>query len=138
MEPNADNAEQHLRAASDAILLLVTEVEQLERHKRGVPPGERRFDELARSVRMAAEALADFTREEEAWARGASATGRSLEPIAVASEPSTLSDILRRWRDVERRLEAADPGSAEATSLFDEFARLRDEYMAAFRARHGD
>lgn len=46
------STEQHLRGASDAIMLLVSEVAELERHKRGVLPDEPRFDELARAVRI--------------------------------------------------------------------------------------
>ena len=37
MSDDATSIEEHLRAASDAILLLLTEVGQLERHKRGIP-----------------------------------------------------------------------------------------------------
>ena len=69
MTRDAGEIEAHLRAASDAILLLLTEVGQLERHKRGIPPGEARFDEVARSVRVVAQALAEFTEYEETWAR---------------------------------------------------------------------
>ncbi len=36
--------------------------------------------------------------------------------------------VLAMWRDVERRLEAAERDSAEAESLQLEAARLRDEY----------
>ena len=43
MRDDAENIQAHLRAASDAILLLLTEVGQLERHKRAIPPGEARF-----------------------------------------------------------------------------------------------
>jgi len=69
MSRDATEIEEHLRAASDAILLLLTEVTQLERHKRAIPPGESRFDEVARSARIAAESLAEFTQQEEDWDR---------------------------------------------------------------------
>ena len=126
--------EDHLRAASDAILLLVAQVEQLERHKRGVAPGGPRFAELAAEVRRAAQNLAEFTREEEAWARGAVAEG-DFDTISSSANPAPLSDILARWRDVERQLDAAAPGSPKAAALFDDFNRLRDEYLTAFRAK---
>ena len=128
--------EEHLRAASDAILLLLAEVSQLEGHKRGIPPGEPRFDEVARSVRIAAQSLAEFTQQEEAWARIATADRTDLDTIGESENAPALASVLERWRAVERQLDQAEPGSAEAVRLFAEFQRLRDEYMAAFRARH--
>ena len=137
MATNARDVEEHLRAASDAILLLVDEVDQLERHKRGVIPGEPRFAELATAVRQAADKLSEFTREEETWAKAADmVAGDQLTSIAETTNARPLSEILSRWREVERQLHEAAPGSEEAENLFDEFSKIRDEYMAAFRARH--
>ena len=116
-------------------MLLVRQVGQLEQHKRGVTPGDARFDELAESVRRAAQTLARFAEEEEAWARGAAAAGGPFDVISATQNPASLSSILDRWRAVERQLEDALPGSPEAAALFDEFNRLRDEYMREFRER---
>ena len=47
--------------------------------------------------------------------------------------------VLAMWRDVERELASADPGSHEAEDLEAEAARLRDEYqrlIEAARAHH--
>ena len=132
----ASDIEEHLRGASDAILLLLTEIGQLERHKRGIPPGEARFDEVARSVRVAAEALADFTRQEEEWATVATEDRTDVETISEAESSEPLGAILDRWRAVERQLDGTQPGSPEAIRLFAEFERLRDDYMAAFEAHH--
>ena len=138
MSGDANEIEEHLRAASDAILLLLTEVGQLERHKRGIPPGEPRFDEVARSVRIAAKALADFTEYEETWA-GIATDGRTdIEPIAESENRPELAKILERWRAIERQLDNIEPGSAEGTRLFTEFERTRAEYMAAFLERQAD
>ncbi len=135
MGTNADKIEEHLRSASDAVLLLLTEIGQLERHKRGIPPGEPRFDEVARSVRVAAEALAEFTRYEETWA-GIATDGRTdIEPITQAEAAPRAAEILDRWRAIERQLDDLEPGSPESIRLFAEFERLRDEYMALFRER---
>src|SRR5215213_1562695 len=84
--------EEHLRAASDAILLLLTEAGQLERHKRAIPPGESRFDEVARSVRIAAAALAEFTQQEEHWARVATADRDDLATIEEARNGPTIAE----------------------------------------------
>ena len=126
--------ESHLRGASDAILLLLTEVSQLERQKRQIPPGDPRFDELARSVRVVAQALSAFTEKQEAWGRAATADRTDLETIDKSESSASLASILERWRAVERQLDTAEPGSPDAARLFAEFERLRDEYMDAFRA----
>ncbi len=133
------DVEKHLRSASDAILLLVSQVAQLERHKRGVRPDDPRFDELARDVRTAAEELADFARQEEAWARDA--TNPATHATAIIEEtapPKNLRGLLDHWREVERRLQQADPGSEASKRLFGEFVAARDQYMAAFRQRARD
>ena len=127
--------EEHLRGASDAIVLLLTEVGQLERHKRGIPPGEERFDDVSRAVRVAAQALAEFTKREEDWARIATSDRTDLETIDESEAASSLIAILEQWRAVERQLDDTPPGTPEGMRLFAEFERLRAEYMAAFRAR---
>ena len=133
--PSARDIEEHLRAASDAIVLLLTEVGQLERHKRAIPPGEDRFDEVARAVHEAAQTLAAFTEEQENWGRVATADRTDLETIADSESSDSLTAILERWRAVERQLDEPEPGSPESIRLFAEFERIRDEYMTAFRAR---
>jgi hypothetical protein len=135
MGRDATEIEEHLRAASDAILLLLTEVGQLEKHKRGIPPGEPRFDEVARSVRVAAQALAQFTEYEETWARIATDGRTDIEPIKDSENAPAVATILERWRAIERQLDHAEPGSPESARLFAEFERMRDEYMAFFRER---
>jgi hypothetical protein len=135
MSDDATKIEEHLRAASDAILLLLTEVGQLERHKRGIPPGEARFDEVARSVRVAAQALAQFTEYEETWARIATDGRTDIEPISESESTPRAATILERWRAVERQLDDIEPGSLESVRLFAEFERLRDEYLAVFHDR---
>ena len=135
MSDDATQIEEHLRAASDAILLLLTEAGQLERHKRGIPPGEARFDEVARSVRVAAQALAQFTEYEETWARIATDGRTDIEPISESESAPRAATILERWRAVERQLDDIEPGSPESARLFAEFERLRDEYLAVFQDR---
>ena len=135
MSTDATRIEEHLRAASDAIFLLLTEAGQLERHKRGIPPGDPRFDKVARSVRVVAQALAEFTEQEESWARIATDGRTDIEPIDESEATPRTTDILERWRAVERQLDDLEPGSPESVRLFAEFERLRDEYLAAFRDR---
>jgi DNA repair exonuclease SbcCD ATPase subunit len=134
MSQDAGEIEEHLRAASDAILLLLTEIGQLEQHKRRVPPGEDRFDEVARSVRAVAQALAEFTEQQELWAGVATADRDDLATIEQSQNAPSLAAILERWRAVERQLDGLQPGTPEAVRLFADFERIRAEYMAAFHA----
>jgi hypothetical protein len=127
--------ELHLRSASDAIMVLVGELEQLEGHKRGIQPADPRFGQLATAVREAAQSLAELARDEEDWGRSARLSDPRVASIEHSSSPQPLPAILAKWRDIERRLETAEPGSADATALFAEFQRVRDEYLAAFRER---
>ena len=47
--------------------------------------------------------------------------------------------VLDLWREVERRLESAQPGSHEAEALQSEAAALRDEYQRLVEiAREGE
>ncbi len=133
MSGDATKIEEHLRAASDAILLLLTEVGQLERHKREIPPGEPRFDEVARSVRVAAQALAEFTEHQENWARIATDGRTDIEPISKSENAPSTAKLLERWRAIERQLDSLEPGSPNSARLFAEFERLRDEYLAVFK-----
>jgi hypothetical protein len=127
--------EKHLRGASDAVMVLQAEIGQLERHKRGIEPTDRRFAELAAAIRAAAQALLEFSEGEEEWAHAAELTAaRTLRTISESAGEPSLAEILERWRAVERALEAAEPGSAEAAELLNEFQLLRSEYLAAFRA----
>lgn len=134
MRQDAGEIEEHLRAASDAILLLLTEIGQLEQHKRHIPPGEDRFDEVARSVRAVAQSLAEFTKYQERWGEVATADRDDLATIEQSANAQSLAAILERWRAVERQLDSLQPGTPEAIRLFAEFERIRAEYMAAFRA----
>jgi hypothetical protein len=133
MDPQ--EVESHLRAASDAIMLLLGEVEQLESHKRGVSPSSKRFAELAEAVRKSAQSLAELAREQEAWGKSAPLVDMDVATIARSASDPPLPAILERWRAVERRLVAAEPGSPEAVELVTEFERVRDQYLAAFRDR---
>ena len=138
MSRDANEIQEHLRGASDAILLLITEAGQLERHKRRISPGEARFDEIARSVRVVAQTLADFAQSEERWAQIATDGRTDLETIEGASSLPRLGKVLERWRAIERQLDDVEPGTPEAVRLFAEFERVRDEYMEVFQARHGE
>ena len=127
--------EMHLRSASDAIMVLLGELAQLEGHKRGVLPSDPRFAQLAAAVRDAAQSLSELAREQEQWGLSVGLDDTRVASIEQSTSPQPLRAILARWREIERQLGTADPGSPAATELFSQFQRVRDEYMAAFRMR---
>lgn len=129
-----------LRGASDGLLIAIRVVDARERMKRGVPPADPRFAPLAREVRIAAEAVLELARREEATAQrtASSPDNASLPTINASPSPPDLAGILTEWRDVEHRLDSAEPGSPESEALMAQFEALRARYseaMAAHRAQ---
>jgi hypothetical protein len=131
-----ENPQDALRGASDGLLIAIREVDARERMKRGVRPAEPSFAPLARDVRVAAEEVLRLAREEEARAEEATGSGAAARLPTINETPPrpALEEILAEWRAVERRLEAAEPGSAEADELMIEFEGLRDRYAAVLRS----
>lgn len=137
MTEELENEAAMLRATSDGLMLAINEMVARERLKRGVPPADPAFVELAREVRIAAEVALELARKEEDTARMTAdepAVG-DLPPIESVSPGRQLATILEQWRAVEQRLAAAPPGSAEARELVIEFQRMRDRYARAVEAK---
>jgi hypothetical protein len=129
--------EERLRSASDGIHLVVDQLKALEDQKRAVEPSDPRFIELAALVRESAESLAGLAQTEETFAR--ELTGHRFDEALSAIEDvparHDLAQILEEWRDVERRLEHAPPGSPEARELVARFEQLRAEYADALQGK---
>jgi hypothetical protein len=126
-----------LRATSDGLILSINEIGVRERMKRGVPPADPTFPELARRVRIAAEVILELARKEEETAihTAAGPDVAELPAIETVSPGTNLASILAAWRAVEQRLAAAAPGTDESNRLVKEFERLRDQYAAAVEAK---
>ena len=59
-------------------------------------------------------------------------TGSPAAPDATIEDtPRSMEAILAAWRQAERQLDAAEPGSAEATEAQILVDRLREEYRQA-------
>jgi hypothetical protein len=136
LSDDPDAIRDALRGSSDGLLIAIREVDARERLKRGVRPDDPGFAPLARGVRVAAEAVLLLAREEETRAEEASRRtgGAAMPTIEASTPPPDLAGILAEWRAVERRLEAAEPASAEAQQLMEEFEILRDRYAQALMA----
>jgi hypothetical protein len=132
-----DNEAAMLRATSDGLMLAINEVVARERLKRGVPPADPAFLQLAREVRIAAEVALELARKEEETARTTAVEPgvADLPAIESVSPGRQLATILEQWRAVEQRLATARPGSDEAKNLIIEFQRLRDQYAEVIEAK---
>ena len=139
MSDETDAIRDGLRGASDGLLEAIQEVDLRERRKRGVPPTDPGFQALARGVRDAAEAVLELSSRRRGRGeqdRGSSGRRRPPDDRCVASTQS-LAGILEEWRAVERRLQAAEATSPEATRLMEEFEALRDRYAQALKTYRG-
>lgn len=137
MTEELENEAAMLRATSDGLMLAINEMVARERLKRGVPPADPAFVELAREVRIAAEVALELARKEEDTARMTANEPDvgDLPPIEAVSPGRELASILEQWRAVEQRLAAAPPGTTEARDLMIEFKRMRDLYAGAVESK---
>ena len=106
----------------------------LEDEKRGLVPGDPRVSELAiRIEEIAQRVLGGASRQRHLGETAEREEGGRPSPDAEAIEEldRPLWQILGEWRDAERRLAVAPPGSvdeSEAKALVD---HLRQEYRSA-------
>lgn len=130
--------EQDLRLTSDELLRRLERLRELELEKRRVKPGTEQFRTLARDIEMLATGVLTKTVEQEQLAELSidvrQNTGYVPPPIAEISVAREPSAILAEWREAERRLADAPPGSIEHDDARAEVARLRDEYRRAYQA----
>jgi len=136
------NDTEALRMTSDSLLDDLEALEALEEEKRNVALGSHRLVELATQIeelahRVLAGALGQRQLSQEVQA--AAATGQLADPESAIADTREIKLILADWRDAERRLAEAAPGSAAAASVEAEIERLRGEYRTAFdEARRRD
>jgi len=127
-----------LREASDELLRDLEALSVLEDDKRQVPPGDPRLVDLAAQIEsIAARVLITSGRQRELTEeiQEAAEVGSSPIPAAPIDDiPRPISAILSDWRDAERRLEAADAGTAEHREAEVLVDQLRDEYRRAHEA----
>jgi hypothetical protein len=137
MTEELDREAAMLRATSDGLILSINEINVRERMKRGVPPADPGFRDLARQVRVAAEVILELARKEEETAvrTAAEPDVARLPAIETVSPGANLAAILEEWRAVEQRLDAAEPGSGTYRELMTEFERLRRRYSEAVDAK---
>ena len=107
----------------------------LEEEKRTLDPGDPKLVELAERVDdIARRILGGATRQRslsEVVHRQV-VSGSAAAPVeSIAATPRSIPSILAEWRDAERRLAVAEPGSVEESEAQALVQALREEYRAA-------
>jgi len=128
--------EQELRATSDELLRRLERLRELEMEKRQLTPGTARFRRIARDIERLAAGVLTKTVEQEHLADKSfdvrQKTGVPPQPIAEVTPQRDISLILGEWREAERRLSAAVPGTPDHLEAQAAVHRLRTEYRDAY------
>ncbi len=125
-----------LRETSDDVLRNLEALEALEEEKRGVKPGDPRLVTLATEVEaLAAKLLLGSIRQRDVAAElhADPAAAAATPPINEQTRP--IAEILKAWRDAERALVNAKPGSADEAMARASIEQCREEYRQAFDSR---
>ena len=135
--PEAEN----LRTTSDGIIRDLDVLGAIEEEKRTLAPGDPRIVELAKRVEEVAGRLLTASVHERHLTeidkdKVAAGVPTTLE-TSINDTPRAIADILAEWRTAERRLEIADPGSAEKAEAEALSDHLREEYRRAYEAHQG-
>jgi hypothetical protein len=124
-----------LRRTSDALLRDIETLLQLEEEKRTIEPGDPRLVDLASRIEIVAKRVLTSSSSQRAQTEVIHELTESGSPAApvtpIEDTPRSMEAILAAWRQAERQLDAAKPGSAEATEAELLVDQLRDEYRRA-------
>jgi len=132
--------EPELHATSDAVLATLDRPPTLELEKRDLPVGSPRLVELAKEIeRLATSVLgASDAQVDLAKAAADGVKAGSIDPGTTINEmgdpPRDVQTVLADWRDAERQLGDALPGSPEAARVRADIEMLREEYRRAHDA----
>jgi hypothetical protein len=124
-----------LRRTSDSLLRDLEALLELEEEKRTIDPGDPRLVDLAAQIEQIAKRVLASSTSERAQTQlihELTENGSPAAPDATIEEtPRSMEAILAAWRQAERQLDNAEPGSAEATEARILIDRLREEYRHA-------
>ncbi len=124
-----------LRATSDELMRDLAELSGLEEEKRTLPLDDPRLVEIAAQVEVIAARILSGSRRQSALVREGVGPTESAASINEVHRP--MAAILAEWREVERRLADATPGTAETAQLEVLASRLREECREAFARASG-
>lgn len=124
-----------LRRTSDSLLRDLEALIQLEEEKRTIEPGDPALVDLAARIELIAERVLASSTSQRAQTQLIQELTESGSPAApevpIDDTPRSMEAILAAWRQAERQLENAVPGSAEAKEAEVLVDQLRREYRKA-------
>ena len=127
-----------LRETSDALLRDLDVLVTIEEEKRTLQPGDARLVELAGRIEEIAQRILSGSVRQHQLTQTVNAqveAGSKAAPDAsIDQTPRPIQAVLAEWRDAERRLVAAEPGSGEAAEAEARVTSLREEYRRAHEA----
>jgi hypothetical protein len=124
-----------LRAASDALMRDLTELQALEQEKRQTEPDNPRLVRLAEEIEaLAVRVMGSSMRQRERAEAIVGVGGSSAPDQSIAETPREIHVILAEWRDTERQLSEATPGTPEVDIAERRIDMLRREYRRAHDA----
>ena len=107
-----------LRRTSDSLLRDLEALLELEEEKRTIDPGDPRLVDLASQIEQIAKRVLASSTSQRAQTQLIHALTEADSPAApdatIEDTPRSMEAILAAWRQAERQLDAAEPGSAEA------------------------
>lgn len=131
-----NEVEHALRQVSDDLMADLLRLQELEETKRSLSPDDPLLIDLAEEVERIADRVLGASREQRSIAETASALVQTGDPDApsrsIDDTPRPLQEILVDWRDAERALADAAPGSPEAAMAGADAARFRVEYQRTY------
>ena len=130
--PELEHAAE-LRRASDVFMQRLDRMNELETHKRELPPDTPEFVRLAREIEDLARALLYAGGQQVELAQEVHREAKQNDVVidqAIRDTPPRRDavSVLADWRAAERRLAAATAGSTDEKAAGAEVARLREEY----------
>lgn len=127
-----------LRATSDSLMQDLAALHELEIEKRRLPPADPRLQRLAEEIEaIAIRVMGSSMRQRRIGEQAAVLMQRGAPDAptrSIAETPREIHVILAEWRDAERALADAMPGTMHADRAEDAIDRLRAEYRRAHQA----
>ena len=120
---------RELRATSDSLMRDLEALSVLETEKRSIPFDDPRLVEIANQVEVIAQRILTKTSEQSRLTEVAT---EKADVVTIEDVRRPIADILGEWRDAERRVAEAEPGSAEEADARLLASSLRDEYARSF------
>jgi hypothetical protein len=124
------------RAPSDGLVRDLDVLSAIEEQKRALEPGDPQLEALSERLDAVATRLLDASSPErrlgEAGNTAVESGFEATPPASIDETPRPIPDILAEWRAAERRLQAAEQGSADAVEAQALSDHLRQEYRLAY------